>query len=229
MGMSTQQQQQMAFQQQQERMRMEQQQRMAAQQGGSPTHPGSPMMSNDFPALRSNASIPGIARIARSPSDGSPMTPRMTPSRGPSMGAEDYQRAMMQQRGGMPGQNSGFNPQQFAAQQPSQSWQQNQLLQQQMQMHSGGGGGGVGGSQYGMGGGRPGSGYGGAPSPPGSGGGMPNQNWGQAQGGYPFASSPGSGGDLGMQRHMSGTPGPQMQQNIGPPTDESFDPFNWPQ
>ncbi|KAJ7499366.1 hypothetical protein FB451DRAFT_1428958 [Mycena latifolia] len=230
-GMSPQQQ--MAFQQQQqERMRMEQQQRMAAaQQGGSPPHPGSPMLGNDFPALRSNASIPGIARIARSPSDGSPMTPRMQPARGPSMGAEDYQRAMMQQRGGMPGPgqggNPGFNPQQFGGQQPGQGWQQNQL-QQQMAMHAGGGGGGGGGGQYGMGGPRPGSGYGGVPSPPGSGGGggMPNQNWGQGPaGGYPFGAS---GGDLGMQRQMSGTPAPQMQQNAGPPTDD-FDPFSWAQ
>ncbi|KAJ7477170.1 hypothetical protein B0H11DRAFT_1293543 [Mycena galericulata] len=239
MGMSPQQQQQMAFQQQQERMRMEQQQRMErmAAQGGSPPHPGSPMMGSDFPALRSNAaSIPGIARIARSPSDGSPggMTPRMAPARGASLGAEDYQRAMMQQQqqqqqrgaGGMPGQNSagGFGALGFPPQ-PAQGWQQNQLQQQQsMQMHGGGGGG-----QYGMGGGRPGSGYGGVPSPPGSGGGggMGGQNWGQASG-YPFAASPGGGmgADLGMQRHMSGTPAPQMPQN-GPPGDADFDPFSW--
>ncbi|KAJ7762789.1 hypothetical protein DFH07DRAFT_1059468 [Mycena maculata] len=224
MGMNAQ----MAFQQQQEqRIRMEQQQRMVAA-GGSPPHPGSPMMGNDFPALRSNASIPGIARIARSPSDGSPMTPRMTPSRGASLGAEDYQRAMMQQQqqqqraGGMPGQNGGnFGAQGFPPQ-PTPGWQQNQMQQQAMQMHGGGGGGG----QYGMGGPRPGSGYGGAPSPPGSGGGMSAQNWAQGgPGGYPFGS-PGGGGDLGMQRHMSGTPAPQMQQN-GPVADAEFDPFSW--
>ncbi|KAJ7163781.1 hypothetical protein C8R43DRAFT_988630 [Mycena crocata] len=232
MGMSPQQQ--MAFQQQQQdRMRMEAQQRMAAvQQGGSPPHPGSPMMGgSEFPALRSNASIPGIARIARSPSDGSPMTPRMTPVRGPSLGAEDYQRMMQQRGGGMPGQNGGGGfggPQQGFAPQPPQNWQQNQL-QQQMQMSGGGGG------QFGMGmgggGPRPGSGYGGAPSPPGSGGGMGGpggaQNWGQGPGGYPFSGSPGAGGDLGMQRHMSGTPAPQMQQNTSPPGDADFDPFNW--
>ncbi|KAJ7087263.1 hypothetical protein B0H15DRAFT_1022817 [Mycena belliarum] len=231
MGMSPQQ---MAFQQQQQQqMRMEQQQQQqrmagmaAAQQGGSPPHPGSPMMGNDFPALRSNAGIPGIARIARSPSDGSPMTPRMTPARGPQMGAEDYQR-MMQQRGGMGGPGggqgggggAGFGGQQFGGQQgPAQGWGQSPM-QQQMQMQGGG--------QYGMGGGRPGSGYGGAPSPPGSGGGggMGGQNWGQG-GGYPFSGG-GAGADLGMQRQMSGTPGPQMQQN-SPQADE-FDPFNWPQ
>ncbi|KAJ7667589.1 hypothetical protein DFH06DRAFT_1380833 [Mycena polygramma] len=223
MGMNPQQ---LAFQQQQERMRMEQQRMAAAQQGGSPPHPSSPMMSNDFPALRSNASIPGIARIARSPSDGTPggMTPRMAPARGPSMGPDDFQRAMMQQRGGMPGQGGGGGfggPQGFPSQQPSQGWQQNQLQQQAM-MQGGGGGGG----QYGMGGPRPGSAYGGAPSPPGGGGGMSNQNWGQGQGGYPFAGSPGASADLGMQRHMSGTPAPHMQQN-SPPTDGDFDPFNW--
>ncbi|KAJ6627387.1 hypothetical protein B0H10DRAFT_2429314 [Mycena sp. CBHHK59/15] len=232
MGMSPQQ---MAFAQQEQRMRMEQQQRMAAaQQGGSATHPGSPMMSNDFPTLRSNSSIPGIARIARSPSDGSQgsMTPRMAPARGPSMGAEDYQRAMMQQRG-MQGQNAGFSPQQFQQQQQQQTanWQQNQMQQQQaMQMHGGGGGG----SGYGIGVGRPGSGYGGAggaPSPPGSGHGGQNQNWGQGQGGapgYPFAGSPGANAEqIAMQRHLSGTPVPHMQQNASPPTDGDFDPFNW--
>ncbi|KAJ7283345.1 hypothetical protein C8J57DRAFT_1675892 [Mycena rebaudengoi] len=216
MGMSPQQ---MAFQQQQqERMRMEQQ-RMA----GAPLHTGSPMMGNEFPALRSNASIPGIARIARSPSDGSQgsMTPRIAPARGGSMGAEDYQRVMMQQRS-MGGQNPGFNPQQFQQlQQQQPGWQQNQMQQQQaMQMHGGGGGGSGGG--YGMGG-RPGSGYGGgAPSPPGSGQGMPNQNWGGSSG-YPFAASPGSNADQvqAMQRHMSGTPAPQI------PDQGDFDPFNW--
>ncbi|KAF7330805.1 hypothetical protein MVEN_02419700 [Mycena venus] len=199
-------------------------------QGGSPPHPGSPMMGNDFPALRSNASIPGIARIARSPSDGGGGpggmgTPRMGPARMPS--GDEFQRMMQQQqqqRG-----NAGFGvggPQGFAGQ-PSQGWQQNQQ-QQAMQMGMGGGGGG----QYGMGGGmggggpRPGSAYGGAPSPPGGGGGMGNnQNWGGQAQGYPFAGSPGA--DLGMQRHMSGTPAPGMQQNPNPPTDGDYDSFNW--
>ncbi|KAJ7727969.1 hypothetical protein B0H16DRAFT_1589966 [Mycena metata] len=234
MNMSPQQQMMLQHQQQEQRMRMEQQQRMgmAAQQGGSPTHPGSPMMGGgDFPALRSNASIPGIARIARSPSDGGGgMTPRMTPTRGPSMGAEDFQRAMMQQqRGGMAGPGGGgFGPGGFP-QQPSQGWNQNALQQQAMMGGGGGGGGGGYGMGMGMGGGggpRPGSAYGGAPSPPGSGGGMGGgQNWGQGPGpGAYFAGSPG-GGDLGMQRHMSGTPGPQMQQNATP--DADFDAFNW--
>ncbi|KAJ7047797.1 hypothetical protein C8F04DRAFT_1172291 [Mycena alexandri] len=235
MNMSPQQQMMLQHQQQeQQRMRMEQQQRMgmAAQQGGSPTHPGSPMMGGDFPALRSNASIPGIARIARSPSDGGGaggMTPRMTPTRGPSMGADDFQRAMMQQRGGMAGPGGGgFGPGGFP-QQPSQGWNQN-TLQQQAMMGGGGGGGGGYGMGMGMGGGggqRPGSAYGGAPSPPGSGGGGMGggQNWGQGPGpGAYFAGSPG-GGDLGMQRHMSGTPAPQMQQNSSP--DADFDAFNW--
>jgi len=209
-------------QQEQERMRQaqQQQQRMMAaqqqqQQAGSPTHMGSPMVPNDnFPALRSNSTIPGIARIGRSPSDGSQgsMTPRM-PSRGPSMGQEDYQRAMLQRQ---------------QQQMQAASWQQQQHQQQQMQMQAAA-------SSYGMQQ-RPGSAthapspYGGAPSPPNS-----SQNWSTPGGSnsYPFAQSPGSSSDH-VGRHMSATPVPQqMQQNhTSPPTDHGqveFDPFSWPQ
>ncbi|KAK7061339.1 hypothetical protein R3P38DRAFT_653552 [Favolaschia claudopus] len=236
-----------AFQQQQaqqERMRMEAQQRMGSggpgMPGGSPPHPGSPMMGNEFPALRSNAGIPGIARIARSPSDGGGGggggggpggmgTPRMGPARMPSN--EDFQRMNLMQGQPQRGNNPGFGGggmQGFPGPQPQQGWgPQNPMQQPGMGMGPGGGGG-----QYGMGGPgpgqRPGSAYGGAPSPPGSGG---NQNWGGGggggQGGYPFGGPPGSD-PLGMQRHMSGTPGPGGmggQQNPNPM--DEFDPFNW--
>ncbi|KNZ76830.1 hypothetical protein J132_07016 [Termitomyces sp. J132] len=92
MMMNSQQQQ---FIQEQNRIRQEQQHRMVQQHaqqqqqqagaGGMMT-PGSPMVGDPtFPALRSNpASIPGIARSTRSPSDGavSPMTPRAGPGPG---------------------------------------------------------------------------------------------------------------------------------------------------
>ncbi|EIW82164.1 hypothetical protein CONPUDRAFT_81706 [Coniophora puteana RWD-64-598 SS2] len=61
----------------------------------------SPTSENHFPALRSNAGIPGIARTMRSPSDSvhSPMTPR-TPSRlsqqGGMGGADGFSNGMMQ-------------------------------------------------------------------------------------------------------------------------------------
>jgi hypothetical protein len=75
------------------------QQRMA--HAGSPTH-ASPGIDGGqgFPILRSNSTIPGIARSTRSPSESapSPMTPRGPPARGSSLSQEDYQRMMMQQQ-----------------------------------------------------------------------------------------------------------------------------------
>ncbi|PFH50336.1 hypothetical protein AMATHDRAFT_61265 [Amanita thiersii Skay4041] len=95
--------QQMAFvQQQQAQQQAQQQQRMAGAMG---VNMGSPMIgSNDGfpPTLRSNATIPGIARSTRSPSDTapSPITPRSGSAfrRGGSLGPEDYQRMMMKQQ-----------------------------------------------------------------------------------------------------------------------------------
>ncbi|KAK2462327.1 hypothetical protein APHAL10511_005633 [Amanita phalloides] len=91
-----------------QQIQQQQQQRMG---GGMSVNMGSPMSggANDFaPALRSNNTIPGIARSARSPSETSPnpMTPRggNAVGRGASMGPEDYQRMMMKQQ--QQGQNS---------------------------------------------------------------------------------------------------------------------------
>ncbi|KAJ3975943.1 hypothetical protein EV361DRAFT_886163 [Lentinula raphanica] len=183
---------------------------------------GSPMIpGNDFPALRSNAAIPGIARSARSPPDGgmggggmgmggvpgsgnqSPMTPRM-PTRGASMGQDDFTRMM--NGGGGPSSRGGMMPgpgsNNFSSQQ-MQNWQQ------QMGSGMGGGMGGphsanVHGGGYGGSGGSM-----GAPSPPGS-----------AGSGFGSGASGGHSGDLsssnlglgmGMPRHMSATPGSGQQ------------------
>ncbi|KAG6856170.1 hypothetical protein H0H87_006854 [Tephrocybe sp. NHM501043] len=236
------QQQQLSMREQQQRMIQAHAQQQQQQQAGSPpTHPGSPMSGDPtFPALRSNPSIPGIARSTRSPSDGavSPMTPRV-PTRGGAQ--DDYQRMMQAQQQmqarGMSAGSPVYNPQQQQQQQTQQmgvtgtGWQGNQHQGMQMglgQQQQGGGAS----SGYGMSpppgsagshGGMPFSGGGGgggmnAPSPSSS------QNWGSSQSGhgnYPFSPSPGSAHqppDHSMQmqqqqlRHMSGTPGPQQMQ-----------------
>jgi hypothetical protein len=196
----------------QERARQEQQQRMS--QANSPTNAGSPPMSssfgsdtNNFPALRSNSTIPGIARSTRSPSDGapSPMSPQIP--RGPT---QDMRRMMdpSMGRGGM-GQMPGFNQQ-------MPNWQQkNQLGQQQQSMSMGQ----LQPTNYGLPQGTGGNSFGGG------------QNWGTNQ--YPMASSPNSGGvyqDQSMiSRQSSSTPAPQMQGS--PPPQQTlqneFEMFNW--
>ncbi|KAH7924818.1 hypothetical protein BV22DRAFT_480129 [Leucogyrophana mollusca] len=213
------------------------QQRMA--QGASSQHGGSPMSApgNDsFPALRSNSTIPGIARSGRSPSDGvhSPMTPR-TPSRlsqqpQQQMQPDDYQRAMMQHAqatmmggggGNQQQQPMGYNPQL----QPNPNWQQNGQHAGQM------GHGQVNG--FGMGpSGNAGAAnaFGVAPSPS-------NQGWPQQQQqqagahGYPYGSSMGQrhpSEQARTPRNMSGTPVPQ---NISPtgdnPSNGDYDLLNW--
>ena len=213
-----------AFQEQQ-RMRMAQE-RMGlagannAAGGISPTSP-------DPGAFRSNSTIPGIARSARSPTDASmsisPVHNQTQTSRGGNMGMtqDDYQRMMMQQQQGQAqavramAQSPAFGQQQGWGQQQQQERQQQQQLQQQQ--------------QFGMS--PPGSAVG-APSPPNS------QNWNGAQ--YPFSSSSpvgGGGGGIGeMQqiRHLSATPAPQQQRQMtpqnttSPPTAENeADWFNW--
>ncbi|KIJ19807.1 hypothetical protein PAXINDRAFT_96134 [Paxillus involutus ATCC 200175] len=173
---------------------------------------GSPMSSpagDQFPALRSNSTIPGIARSARSPSDNvhSPMTPR-APSRlsqQPQMQSNDLSQAMMQYAHA----NMLFNPQ---AQNPN--WPQSgQQPMQQMGMvgaqvngysmtppNSAGAGGGF---------------YNAAPSPS-------NQNWQQHQqgmvGSYPYGQSMGqqhAQPDLGRPPHMTGAPLPQNMSPVG--------------
>jgi hypothetical protein len=194
---------------------MNQQQAYAMQQrmpqGGPSQVGGSPMSApaNDtFPALRSNSTIPGIARSGRSPSESvhSPMTPR-APSRlssQPPMQPEDYQRAMSQQaQQGMMGtpQNSGsFHPQiQYHQWQNGQQQQQ----QQQQQLSLGGQMNGYGMSPQGI-----------SPSGP---------NWQQQQGMNGYYPQ-------GNQRpqNMSGA---SMQQNISPVGDTTgvgeYDIFNW--
>ncbi|KAF9464303.1 hypothetical protein BDZ94DRAFT_1256842 [Collybia nuda] len=149
-------------------------------------------------------------------------------------GQEDYGRMMTQQMQarGMAARSPVYSHQQRDQQnQMAGGWQQQQQ-QQQQSMH---GGQGMQMGQTGSYGMSPpssayggGSGGGGAPSPTGS------QGWGQPQqqhqsqgqgGGYPFAGSP----DHMQLRHMSGTPGPGMQQqNTSPPVDgNEFDIFSW--
>jgi hypothetical protein len=187
------------------------------------------MSNNDsFPILRSNSTIPGIARSTRSPSDGasSPMTPRGL-TRTTSMQQDDYQRLIQAQQQqqqqqqqqanrGLTVQSPTFNPQ---LQQASSNWQQQQQPQQQqsnphqqmMQMNHGQ-------NSYGM---SPsgnaahpsGLAFTGVPSPTNS------QSWSQVPN-YPFSPSPSSGSGhllhqpdrVATPRHLSATPAPQQQQ-----------------
>lgn len=207
-----------AFQEQQ-RIRMAQE-RMALAGAGNAVGGISPT-SPDPGAFRSNSTIPGIARSARSPTDAStsisPVHSQTQTSRGGGnmMTQEDYQRMMMQQQQGQAVRAMAQSPA-FGQQGWGQQQQQQQERQQQQQQ------------QFGMS--PPGSAVG-APSPPNS------QNWNGAQ--YPFSSSSpvGGGGGLGeMQqlRHLSATPVSQQQrqttpQNMtSPPTTENeTDWFNW--
>lgn len=194
----------------QERARQEQQQRMS--QANSPTNAGSPPISssfgsdtNNFPALRSNSTIPGIARSTRSPSDGvpSPMSPQMP------RGTQDMRRMMDPNmgRGGI-GQIPGFNQQMPNWQQKNQLGQQQQPSMGQMQP-----------ANYSLPQGTGGNSFGGG------------QNWGTNQ--YPMASSPNSGGvyqdQTMISRQSSSTPAPQMQGS--PPPQQTlqneFEMFNW--
>jgi len=212
----------------QERIRQEHQRVAQAQQAGSPTHAGSPLglPSNDtFPTLRSNSTIPGIART-RSPSESapSPVTP-VTPralTRGPSLGQEDYQRmiqAQQQQQQQQRVQNLPFHQQMPQ----SSNWQHGQS----MQMGAGQG------STFGMT--PPGSaGHGtpyGVPSPTNS-----QNNWSQGPSGgvhYSFSPPPPSQSDrVHTPRHMSSTPAPrQMLHDNSPQAEQSvlsgFDTLNW--
>ncbi|KAI6151684.1 hypothetical protein BKA82DRAFT_27385 [Pisolithus tinctorius] len=73
--------------------------------GGSPMGP-----TNDtFPALRSNSTIPGIARSTRSPSDGvhSPMTPRAPSRLSHQQTSNDYHTMLQQQQHAQSAFNQG--------------------------------------------------------------------------------------------------------------------------
>lgn len=209
------------------------QQRLAAQQqaGGSP-HIGSPMLGgsadgNAFPALRSNPSVPGIARSTRTPSDHapSPLTPQLSGGR-----SEEMQRAMMQQQRNMfHGQNPGM-AQMAGMGGMNPSWPQ---TQQPGPMPHGQG-------SYSMS--PPGSaGFGnmpgGAPSP------ASGQQWSQPGGGSfafnaasPSAGQPSDGNPRPGSRQTSATPVPLQQQPMpqnSPMGDQAglsdFDIFTWGQ
>lgn len=214
---------------------MNQQQAFAMQQrmpqGGPSQVGGSPMSapsSDTFPALRSNSTIPGIARSGRSPSESahSPMTPR-APSRlssQPPMQPEDYQRVMSQQAQqsmmGTPQNPSSFHSQmqyhQWQNGQQQQQQQQHQQQQQQQQLSLGGQMNGFGMSpQGGVAAGN--NSFGGSISPSGPGWQQQGMNM---NGFYPQSSQ--------RPQHMSGA---SMQQNISPVGDTvgmgECDIFNW--
>ncbi|KAF9523459.1 hypothetical protein CPB83DRAFT_689479 [Crepidotus variabilis] len=169
--------------------------------------------------MRGQSSIPGIARSARSPTDGpSPLQGRASQGRMPSMGQEDYQRMLLQQQQSQMRQMASASPGSFNPQMMNAGPSQQQLAAAQMQQQQQQG--------YGMSPGSAVSQFGGggmtAPSPTNS------QNWGTPSG-YPFT---GSGGN--DQRHMSGTPAPGQQQSQmtaqTSPTDSlpnDLDLFNW--
>ncbi|KAG2365632.1 hypothetical protein BDR07DRAFT_1607371 [Suillus spraguei] len=204
---------------------MQQQQQQRGMPQGGPSQGGSPMSAptNDtFPTLRSNSTIPGIARSGRSPSESvhSPMTPRAQSrlSSQPPMQGEDFQRPMTQQaQPGMMGtqQNAGsFHPQMQYHQHQwpnGQQQQQHQQQQQQQQQLS------LGGQMNGFGmnpqGGAVNSPYGGSISPSGG----PNWQQQSMNGYYPQTN----------QR----PPNVTMQQNISPIGGDTsageYDIFNW--
>lgn len=227
--------QQQAYAAAQERMRQEHQQRVLQPQGqtGSP-HSGSPTAGNDssmIPTLRSNASIPGISRSMRSPSDNASSPLGSRGPRVPSMHQDDYQRMMQAQQ---QAQAPQFNHQQMQA---ASNWQQQNQVQHQQSMQMGHGQS----ASFGM----PPSGntslassYGTATSP------NNNANWPQTGSGhYPFASSPGASGlqhqpeRVSTPRHVSAssTPAPLQQQQMQPqnaspqPDQTDFDLFSWVQ
>ena len=227
------------MQQQQQQMRnnamlnAQQQQRLAQQAGASP-HIGSPMLGGsadgtNFPALRSNPTVPGIARSTRTPSDHapSPLTPQLSGG-----GSQDLQRALMQQgqRNMMHAQGHGMSQMGMGGMNPS--WPQAQQQQQAAAQMQG---------AYGMS--PPGSaGFGsmpgGAPSPAGGG---QQQQWAQGAGGQfaynagsPSAGRPPSDGNAGPgSRQASATPAPHQQMTQNSPMGDQaglnadFDMFNW--
>lgn len=195
---------------------------------------GSPMAGgvdgNQFPALRSNPSVPGIARSTRTPSDSAP-SPGVS-QRISGHTPEDLQRAMMlqqaQQRGMTPHmqQGSGF---------PQMNWPGTNHQQQQQMQQMGQGQGGLGisppnsaGPMHGGFGGMQG---GGGMSSPVQLGAQWQQNAGSGQ--FPFvASSQTASQHHPDSRQTSATPMPhqQMAQNSPQPDQgglNDFDIFNW--
>ncbi|KAI0699832.1 hypothetical protein BC835DRAFT_1412405 [Cytidiella melzeri] len=189
---------------------MQQQQRMM-QQASSPSQMGSPMLggstdgTNYPPSLRSNPTVPGIARSSRTPSDHtqSPMTPQSA-----QMGG---QRGMNQlSQGGMGQMGGNMN----------QSWSGNQQNSQMGQSQS-----------YGIS--RPDS--AGGFGIPGNGAlALNNQQWNQS-GQMMFPGGMGNQQlSDGSSRQTSSTPGPQQQLQQNSPMGNGtglneFDIFNWSQ
>lgn len=171
---------------------------------------GSPMVpTNDtFPALRSNSTIPGIARSTRSPSDGvhSPMTPRAPSRLSHQQTPNDYQAMLQQQQHAQSAFNQGA------------AWPQG--AQTQMGQVNGYAMSGSMNSPNGIGG----SFFGGSPSPSnqswqhGGGGGMP----GVGGYGYGHGQSTMGGGqrppDQVRSRMGGGTPTPQASSGTAPPS-----------
>ena len=206
----------------------QQQQPQPQPHGGAGAGGGSPMappLNDTFPTLRSNSTIPGIARSTRSPSDGvhSPMTPR-APSRlshHQQQASNEYQQQVMLQQQQQQQQHaqSPFNQNPNWAQQGGQA-QMGGVGSMQVNGYPSIGGASMGSPNgvVGMGGGGF---FAGAPSPS-------NQSWqhggggmvGMGMGGYP---SYGGQSAMGGQRladptrsagQMGGTPGPT--QNMSP-------------
>ncbi|TBU61264.1 hypothetical protein BD310DRAFT_946699 [Dichomitus squalens] len=229
----------------QERMRIEQQrlaqaQAQAAASGhvSPPNAMGSPMVDGpQFPALRSNPGMPGIARSTRTPSDSNPSPvsgQRMSMS---GQSPEDQQRAMMMQQAQV--QQRGMAPQQQQMQAGfgNGNPMANQAYAAHMQQM---GMGAQNPNPYGMGS-PPGS-AGGAPSPAAGGqmyGGMGGQGFPGAGGGGggPFmAPSPSASQHDGMTpgRQTSATPAPHPQMGGANPGGDQvglseLDFFNWGQ
>jgi hypothetical protein len=206
---------------QQEQQRLSQ--KRLPNQGNSPSNTSSMSLPNDSYSLRSNPTVPGIARSTRSPSESAP-----SPStRGPSMNQDDYQRAMMQAQQmqasrGMGTPQLGGNPNFNTQMQASMGWpQQQQQPQQGMQMQ------GAMDPNYPMSPPRS-AGHGGSPHAGGSSPGTwPHNTQGMGGGTYPFDNDRAS-----ASRHTSATPAPQMMQPLqnmsldqGAPGEVDF--FNW--
>lgn len=181
-----------------ERIRTDQP-RMSSGSPPSQLQMGVGMDMNSFPMMRSNSTVPGIARSTRSPTDPTSLQGRVV-----SNNQEEMQRAFVaqQQRNMMANQgNAGFvNPQQMLAGGNAGNWQQqavsgmgvmNQQPQQPQQHHSP-----TQSQNFGM-----------LPTQPGNFGSpmIPQQQWNAAGGSmqYPFPTAPSPGGTVPQQQQMS--------------------------
>ena len=187
--------------QQQQRMAAMQQQKQASSSPLNPTSSAGVDQQQFLPGLRSNPSVPGIARSARSPTvaGGNEMgmggvgTPRLGVRGVP--GSDEIQRAAMLQAAA---QRQGFlqaQGGQGVASWPGQQQQQMQQQQQQQQQQQ-------------------------IPLSAGT--------WSQqpSQQGFPMAGSP-SGDMMGSSRQSSATPGPMSQQHSPTAPSSGFEGMGW--